>query len=68
MPTKFGTLKLGVAFELFRGMYKTLFLKYKSKLLIFPNPNEFLVQNNQIILENAHISEKVNGIGHNFQV
>ena len=32
MPTKYGSLKLGVAFGLFNYMYKTLYLKYKSKL------------------------------------
>ena len=42
MPTKFGSLKLGVAFGLFNCMFKTLYLKYKSKLLIFSNPNEFV--------------------------
>ena len=42
MPTKFGTLKLGVAFGLFNCMYKTLYLKYKGKLWIFTNPNEFV--------------------------
>ena len=42
MPTKFGSLKLGVDFGLFNCMYKTLYLKYKSKLWIFSNPNEFV--------------------------
>ena len=56
MPTKFGSLKLGIAFGMFNCTYKTLYLKYKSKLWIFSDLNEFLVQNNQNILENAHIS------------
>ena len=34
MPTKFGSLKLGIAFGLFNSTYKTLYLKYKSKLWI----------------------------------
>ena len=54
MPTKFGSLKLGVDFGLFSCMYKTLYLKYKGKLWIFSNPNEFVSKNNQSILENAH--------------
>ena len=42
MPTKFGSLKLDVAFGLFLYYsYKTLYLKYKSKLWIFSNPHEF---------------------------
>ena len=42
MPNEFGSLKLGVAFGLFNCMYKTLYLKYKSKLWIFSNLNEFV--------------------------
>ena len=42
MPTKFGSLKLGIAFGLFNCTYKTLYLKYKSKLWIFCNQNEFV--------------------------
>ena len=42
MPTKFVSLKLGIAFGLFNCTYKTLYLKYKSKLWIFPNQNEFV--------------------------
>ena len=30
MPTKFGSLKLGIAFGLFNSTYKTLYLKYKK--------------------------------------
>ena len=56
MPTKFGSLKLGIAIGLFNCTYKTLYLKYKSKLWIFSNKMSLLVQNNQNILENAHIS------------
>ena len=50
MPTKFGSLKLGVALGLFDCTYKTLYLKYKSQM-------NLLVQNDQFenILENAHI-------------
>ena len=68
MPTKFGSLKLGIAFGLFNCTYKTLYLKYKSKLWIFSNQNEFVSTNNQNILENAHISYKVNDIGHKFHI
>ena len=39
MPTKVGPLKLGIAFGLFNCTYKTLYLKYKSKLWIFSNQN-----------------------------
>ena len=42
MPTKFGSLKLGIAFGLFNYTYKTLYLKYKSKLWIFCNQNKFV--------------------------
>ena len=42
MSTKFGSLKLGIAFGLFNCPYKTLYLKYKSKLWIFSNTNEFV--------------------------
>ena len=42
MPTKFGSLKLGIAYGLFNYTYKTLYLKYKSKLWIFSNQNEFV--------------------------
>ena len=42
MPTKFGSLKLGIAFGLFNCTYKTLYSKYKSKLWIFCNQNEFV--------------------------
>ena len=42
MPTKFGSLKLGIAFGLFNCTYKTLYLKYKSNFWIFCNQNEFL--------------------------
>ena len=66
MPTKFGSLKLGIAFRLFKCTYKTLYLKYKSKLWIFSM--SLLVQNNQNNLENAHISLKVNDIGYNSHV
>ena len=68
MPTKSDSFKLGVAFGLFNCMYKTLYLKYK--IWIFSNPNEFVSTNDQFenILENAHISFKVNDIGHNFHV
>ena len=40
MPTKFGSLKLGIAFGLFNCTYKTLYLKYKSKLWIFSDQND----------------------------
>ena len=35
MPTEFGSLKLGLAFELFNCTYKTLYLKYKKQTLDF---------------------------------
>ena len=56
MPTKFGSLKLGVAFGLFNCTYKTLYLKYKSKLGFSLTKTGLLVQNNQNILENTHIT------------
>ena len=56
MPTKFGSLKLGVAFGLFNCMYKTLYLKYKANFGFSLTQMSFLVQNNQNILKNAHIS------------
>ena len=55
MPTKFGSLKLGVAFGLFNCTYKALYLKYKSKLWIFSTKMSLLVQKGHNILENAHI-------------
>ena len=68
MPTKFGSLKLGIAFGLFNCTYKTLYLKYKSNFGFSVFKMSLVVQNNQNNLENAHISSKVNDIGHNFHV
>ena len=56
MPTKFGSLQLGVAFGLFNCMYKTLYLKLNANFEFSLNQMSLLVQNNQNILENAHIS------------
>ena len=51
MPTKFGSLKLGVAFGLFDCTYKTLLcLKYKSQMSLLAQNDQF-----ENILENAHI-------------
>ena len=55
MPTKFVSLKLGVAFGLFKCSYKTLYLEYKSKLWIYLSQMSLLVQNNQNILENTQV-------------
>ena len=41
MPTKFGSLELGVALGCLIARIRQLYLKYKSKLWIFSNPNEF---------------------------
>ena len=68
MPTKFGSLKLGTAFGLFNCTYKTLYFKYKANFGFSLTKMSLLVQNNQNILENAHISYKVNAIGHKFHV
>ena len=56
MPTKFGSLKLGIAFGLFNCRYKTLYFKYKANFGFSLTKMSVLVQNNQNILENAHIS------------
>ena len=56
MPTKFGSLKLGIAFGLFNFTYKTLNSKYKSKFGFSLTKISLFVQNNQNNIENAHIS------------
>ena len=58
MPTKFGSLKLVVAFGLFNCTYKTLYLSIKANFRFSLTQMSLLVQNDQFenILENAHIS------------
>ena len=68
MPTEFGSLKLGIAFGLFICTHKTLYLKYKSKLWIFSNQNEFVSTKQPKHFGKCTYQLKVNDIGHNFHV